>query len=80
MPCTDQIGDGLLRVPQVTKLLGLSRSKVYQLMERGELPYVKSDKARRVHRQCVEDYVRRHVVGPDPPLPTSRLEGMSRPI
>jgi excisionase family DNA binding protein len=38
----------LARVAEVAKYLPLSRSKVYQLMESGGLPYVKIGKSRRV--------------------------------
>ncbi len=35
-------------VPAVARYLSVSRSKVYQLMDAGELPYVKLGKSRRV--------------------------------
>ena len=38
----------LARVAEVAKYLTLSRSKIYQLMESGGLPYVKIGKSRRV--------------------------------
>lgn len=41
-------GDGLQTVQAVARFLSLSRSKVYQLMERGDLPYVKIGKSRRL--------------------------------
>ena len=47
------VGDGLLRVPEVAKFLGLARSTVYQLMDRGELPYAKIGRSRRVPRRAV---------------------------
>jgi excisionase family DNA binding protein len=42
---------GLRPVQAVSEFLSLSRSKVYQLMETGKLPYVKIGKSRRV-RWC----------------------------
>jgi excisionase family DNA binding protein len=39
---------GLQPVPTVARFLSISRSKVYQLMDSGELPYVKLGKSRRV--------------------------------
>lgn len=41
-------GTGLQPVPVVAKFLALSRSKVYQLMDQGRLPYVKIGKSRRI--------------------------------
>jgi excisionase family DNA binding protein len=43
--------------------LSLSRSKIYQLMDRGELPYVKLGKSRRVPLEAVERLVSQHMVG-----------------
>ena len=53
----------LLRVTDVAKHLSLSRSMVYQLMERGSLPYVKIGKSRRVPLEGVEKLVRDSTVG-----------------
>lgn len=39
---------GLRSVRTVAEFLAISRSKVYQLMETGDLPYVKLGKSRRV--------------------------------
>jgi excisionase family DNA binding protein len=44
---------GLRPVREVAAFLALSRSKVYQLMETGELPYVKLGKSRRVRWEDV---------------------------
>jgi excisionase family DNA binding protein len=47
--------DGLDRVGEVARFLKLSVSTVYGFMDRGELPYVKFGKARRIpHRAVVE--------------------------
>ena len=43
----------LLRVHEVAQWLSVSRSHVYQLMERGELPYIKIGKNRRVRPEAV---------------------------
>jgi excisionase family DNA binding protein len=67
--CTDHLDDGLLRVPEAARLLGLSRSMLYQLMDKGEMPYVKFGKARRINRQCLLEYVRRNVTGPTQVVP-----------
>ena len=39
----------LATVPEVARHLAVSRSKVYQLMESDQLPYVKLGRCRRIH-------------------------------
>jgi excisionase family DNA binding protein len=53
---------GLQTVGAVAKFLSLSRSKVYQLMEQGELPYVKIGKSRRLRWADVNRLVDQSVV------------------
>ncbi len=43
----------LLRVVEVAQWLALSRSCVYTLMDRGDLPYVRIGKSRRVRPEDV---------------------------
>jgi excisionase family DNA binding protein len=50
---TELVADGLMRVAEAAEFLGLSRAGVYQLMGRGELPFVKIGRARRVPRRAV---------------------------
>jgi excisionase family DNA binding protein len=59
----------LLTVPQVCKLLGYHKTKVYELMKRGLLPYVVETKTghRRVEYRAVQHLVKR--------LRGGRLEG-----
>jgi excisionase family DNA binding protein len=40
--------ESLARVPEVARFLSLSRSKVYAMMDAGELKYVKLGKSRRL--------------------------------
>ena len=47
----------LQRVSQVALFLSLSRSKVYAMMDAGELPYVKLGKSRRVRWADVQRLV-----------------------
>jgi excisionase family DNA binding protein len=54
---------GLRSVRTVAEFLAISRSKVYQLMESGQLPYVKLGKSRRVRWSDVLALVERHTVG-----------------
>lgn len=62
LPPTIQDTGGLQTVQAVAEFLSLSRSKVYQLMERGELPYVKLGKSRRVRWSDVLQLVDQNIV------------------
>jgi excisionase family DNA binding protein len=53
----------LMRVTEVAKQLNLSRSCVYQIMDRGELPYVKIGKSRRVKPDAVAQLIEAGTVG-----------------
>ena len=46
----DLCEDGLLTVADAARFLGLARSTLYVLMERGELSFVKLGRARRIPR------------------------------
>lgn len=59
----ETVGDGLLRVSEVAKFLGLARSTVYQLMDRGELRYAKILRTRRIPRRAVLDLAVRSLQG-----------------
>jgi len=52
----------LIRVSEVARHLSLSRSTIYQMMDRGELPYVKLRKSRRVPLEAVERLVSEHTI------------------
>ena len=56
----------LATVREVAAFLSLSRSKVYQMMDSGELPYIKLGKCRRVHWADVEALVGRSRIGASP--------------
>ncbi len=51
------------RVAEVARYLNLSRSKIYLMMEQGELPFVKLGKSRRVRWPDVLQLVERNTVG-----------------
>jgi excisionase family DNA binding protein len=57
----DSLGD-LLKVPEACQLLRLSRAKVYQLMEAGELTYARFGRSRRIPRRALAEYVARCMV------------------
>jgi excisionase family DNA binding protein len=44
----DAVERQLARVPEVARFLNVSRSKVYQMMDSGQLRYVKLGKSRRL--------------------------------
>jgi excisionase family DNA binding protein len=56
----------LATVPEVARYLSLSRSKVYQLMDGGRLPYVKLGRCRRVRWADVEALLDESRVGQSP--------------
>jgi excisionase family DNA binding protein len=57
--------NGLRPVQEVARFLAISRSKVYQLMESGSLPYVKLGKSRRVRWPDVIKLVEQHTISRD---------------
>ncbi len=55
----DQVDQQLLmRAEEVARSLGLGRSKVYEMMQTGELPVVRIGRAVRVARAALEEWVR----------------------
>ncbi len=55
--------DGLVRLAEAQKFTSLSRSKLYALMQRGELPYVQLGRARRIPRRALVELAARHLIG-----------------
>jgi excisionase family DNA binding protein len=53
-----QIDERLLRAPEVAQILGLGRSKVYDMMQSGELPVVHIGRAIRVPMQALQAWIR----------------------
>lgn len=51
--------DQLLKPGEVAEMLQLSRSKAYQLMQRGEIETVRIGRAVRVKRSDLEEYIKR---------------------
>lgn len=60
---SDVLARGVLKVPEAAKMLNLSRSALYALMEKGDLAYLKIGGARRIPRAAIEDLARRCLVG-----------------
>jgi excisionase family DNA binding protein len=59
------VAPSLARVAEVAAFLKLSRSKLYQMMDSGELPYVKLGKSRRLRWSDVSALVEENTVGRD---------------
>ena len=59
---TTELPARLLRVTEVARYLSLSRGGVYLIMERGDLPYVKIGKSRRVRPEAVAKLVEQGTV------------------
>jgi excisionase family DNA binding protein len=51
------------RVSEAAEFLGVSRSKLYMLMDSGALTYIKLGKCRRIAAGALKDLVARHTVG-----------------
>ena len=61
----DAIADSvvLLRAVEVARLLGLSRSQIYQMMAGGQLPVVRIGRAVRVPKRALAEWIRTNTVG-----------------
>jgi excisionase family DNA binding protein len=55
--------DGFVSVPDAARFLQLSRSKVYALMESGELTYAKFGRCRRIPRRALTEFAEKSLVG-----------------
>lgn len=53
----------LLRVTEVARLMGISRSMAYQLVQRGDIPSVKIKNSVRVKTVDVEEFIHRNYSG-----------------
>ena len=57
------VADGLCSIVEACKFLAVGRSTVYGAMERGELPYVKIGKARRIPRRALVHFAQQRLRG-----------------
>ena len=61
-PCAGSGENALLLTPaQAAEALGLGRSKIYDLMGQGRLPFVLIGTSRRVPRAGVEDFIQQEL-------------------
>jgi excisionase family DNA binding protein len=54
----------LLRAVEVSRLLGLSRSQVYQMMADGRLPVIRIGRAIRVPKRALSEWIRANTTSP----------------
>ena len=59
----DVVADGLVTIPEAADFLRISRAMLYKLMDRGELPYVKIGRSRRVPRRAVVEFAAEALTG-----------------
>ena len=57
------VADGLLTIPEAADFLRISRSRLYELMDRGELIYLKLGRSRRIPRRAVIELAARELRG-----------------
>jgi excisionase family DNA binding protein len=56
------VEEGLLTVKQAAAFLGISVAGTYAWMDRGQLPYVKLGRSRRIPRRALVELAARHLV------------------
>ena len=57
------VEDGFISIPEAARFLHLSRAKLYQLMDAGQLQYARFGRARRVPRRALLDFAQASLVG-----------------
>jgi excisionase family DNA binding protein len=57
------VADGLCSVPDAAQFTGLSRSTLYGLMDKGEIPFCKIGKNRRIPRAALVELAAKSLVG-----------------
>ena len=57
------VADGLMTISEAAEYLSISRSKLYEMMDDGELAYVKLGRCRRIERRELIDLVARELRG-----------------
>jgi excisionase family DNA binding protein len=61
VPVVDRL---LLDVASAARVMGISRSLLYELLSRGELPSIRIASRRLVPRQSIEDFIARALARP----------------
>ncbi len=60
---TELVAEGMLKVSEAAACLRLSRSRLYELMDAGELPFSKIGRSRRIPRRAVVELAARSLQG-----------------
>lgn len=59
----DLVADGLVGNPEAGEFLSVSRSKLYELMDSGDLPFVKLGRSRRIPRRALVELAAKELRG-----------------
>jgi excisionase family DNA binding protein len=81
MTTTELVADGAVGLDEAMKLSGLQRSKLYELMGEGELPFVKLGARRLIPRRAITALLAKNVIGLSAlqaPQPVAEGAGSSR--
>lgn len=57
----------MLRPAEAAEMIGISRTKFYQLLSSGQIPTVKIGKCRRIRTSALRDWVRAQPAAPPAP-------------
>jgi excisionase family DNA binding protein len=57
------VSDGLVNVGEAARFLGMSRSSIYQMMDRGELRYAKLGRSRRIPKAALLVLAAKSMIG-----------------
>ena len=57
------VAEGFAKVAEAEKFLGVSRAKLYQMMDAGALTYAKMGRSRRIPWQALREYAASCLIG-----------------
>lgn len=63
-----QKGERLLKGDEVARILNISRSQAYKLMQQGEIPTVRIGRSVRVRYESLWDFIEENTTSSDDPL------------
>ena len=67
-PKEELVADGMLSVDEAMEFLSVSRSHLYELMDRREIPWAKIGRSRRIPRKALIEFVAANLKGLDRPI------------
>jgi excisionase family DNA binding protein len=56
------VADGCIKLDEAQRFLQVSRSTLYELMDAGELPYLRFGRNRRIPRRALIEFAQRAIV------------------